>query len=287
MKSPQVVVFEVGPRDGLQNEDRQIPTGSKIKLVEMLADAGLRHIEITSFVSPSWVPQMSDATDVMAASSKIRGITCAALAPNMKGYDTALMAGSDEVAIFTSASETFCRKNVNCSISESFERFLPLVECARSDGVPVRGYVSCIVDCPYEGAVDPGVVARISARLIDIGCYEVSLGDTTGAGTPNQISDVLAEVVAAVPPSKLAGHFHDTNGLALDNIEESLKFGLRCFDASIGGLGGCPYAPGAKGNVSTLSVANRLKSLGYETGIDLVKLQEAEVFARSLVRVPA
>ncbi|GIL01717.1 MAG: hydroxymethylglutaryl-CoA lyase [Alphaproteobacteria bacterium] len=277
-----VTLFEMGPRDGLQNEKRFVPTADKIRLVDLLSDCGFAKIEVTSFVSPKWVPQMADAAEVMAGIARRAGVTYAVLTPNMKGYEAARAARADEVAVFGSASETFSRRNINCSIAESFERFAPVVTAARADGIPVRGYVSCVTDCPYEGRVAPPAVAQVAARLFAMGCYQVSLGDTIGHGTPETISAMLDAVLAEVPADKLAGHYHDTSGRALDNIAVSLGRGLRTFDAAIGGLGGCPYAPGAKGNVDTLAVAAMLAGRGYDTGLDMARLAGAAAFARSL-----
>ncbi len=278
-----VRLFEVGPRDGLQNEKAMIATPEKIALVDRLSDCGFDRIEVTSFVSPKWVPQMADAAAVMAGISRKPGVAYAALTPNMRGYRAARMAGADEVAIFGSASEGFSQANINCSIAESLERFLPVMEAARADGVPVRGYVSCVVDCPYDGPTRPVDVARVAKALVDMGCYEISLGDTIGSGTPERVSAMLEMVLQQVPAARLAGHFHDSNGQAVANIETSLALGLRVFDSAIGGLGGCPYAPGAKGNVDTLKVARRLDELGYESGLDMARLAQVARFAKGLV----
>ncbi len=278
-----VRLFEVGPRDGLQNEKAMIATPEKIALVDRLSDCGFDRIEVTSFVSPKWVPQMADAAAVMAGISRKPGVAYAALTPNMRGYRAARMAGADEVAIFGSASEGFSQANINCSIAESLERFLPVMEAARADGVPVRGYVSCVVDCPYDGPTRPVDVARVAKALVDMGCYEISLGDTIGSGTPERVSAMLEMVLQQVPAARLAGHFHDSNGQAVANIETSLALGLRVFDSAIGGLGGCPYAPGARGNVDTLKVARRLGELGYESGLDMARLAQVARFAKGLV----
>ncbi len=278
-----VRLFEVGPRDGLQNEKAMIATPEKIALVDRLSDCGFDRIEVTSFVSPKWVPQMADAAAVMAGISRKPGVAYAALTPNMRGYRAARMAGADEVAIFGSASEGFSQANINCSIAESLERFLPVMEAARADGVPVRGYVSCVVDCPYDGPTRPVDVARVAKALVDMGCYEISLGDTIGSGTPERVSAMLEMVLQQVPAARLAGHFHDSNGQAVANIETSLALGLRVFDSAIGGLGGCPYAPGARGNVDTLKVARRLDELGYESGLDMARLAQVARFAKGLV----
>ncbi|GGB61678.1 hydroxymethylglutaryl-CoA lyase [Roseibium aquae] len=277
-----VTLFEMGPRDGLQNEKKLIATADKIRLVDLLSACGFRKIEVTSFVSPKWVPQMADAAEVMEGIYRHPAVTYAVLTPNVKGYGAAKRALADEVAIFGSASEGFSRKNINCSIAESIERFKPLLEKARHDEIPVRGYVSCVTDCPYDGPTPPEKVAEVAKTLFDLGCYEVSLGDTIGAGTPETIGRMLDAVLDHVPAEKLAGHYHDTKGRALDNIEISLEKGLRTFDAAVGGLGGCPYAPGAKGNVATEAVVELLNRGGYQTGIDLDRLREAAGFAHSL-----
>ncbi len=278
-----VRIFEMGPRDGLQNEAAMISTADKVALVDRLSACGFDRIEVTSFVSPKWVPQMADAAEVLAGISRKSDVAYTALTPNMRGYLGALAAGADEVAVFGSASEGFSKANINAGIDESLERFRPLVAAAISDGIPVRGYVSCVVECPYDGAVEPAAVARVAKALLEMGCYEISLGDTIGAGRPEGVARMLDAVLKLVPSAQLAGHFHDTNGRALENIEVSLKAGLRVFDAAIGGLGGCPYAPGAAGNVDTLKVAQRLKALGYETGLDAARLEAAAVFAKGLV----
>lgn len=277
-----VTIFEVAPRDGLQNEQRHIATHDKIRLVDLLSAAGLRKIEVTSFVSQKAVPQMADAGEVLTGIARRRGITYAALTPNLRGYRAARLAGADEVAVFASASEGFSKNNINCSIDESFERFQPVLDAARSDGVAVRGYVSCVIKCPYDGATAPERAAWIARRLLDLGCYEISLGDTVGAGTPETVLPMIDAVCELVPVQHLAGHFHNTNGRALDNIGVCLAKGLRVFDASAGGLGGCPFAPGAAGNADTCDVARYLERRGYATSIDMLKLDDAALFARSL-----
>ena len=277
-----VEIFEVGPRDGLQNEKRAIPVADKIALVDCLSGAGFRRIEVASFVSPKWVPQMADSGAVLAGIRRAPGVRYAALTPNMKGLEAALAAGADEVAIFGAASEGFSRANINASIAESLERFAPVAEAARAAGLPVRGYVSCVTDCPYDGPVAPAQVARVAAALLAMGCYEISLGDTIGQGRPESIDAMLAAVLDAVPAGQLAGHYHDTAGRALDNIEVSLARGVRVFDAAVGGLGGCPYAPGAAGNVATEAVHARLTALGYQTGLDAAVLDKAAAMARAM-----
>lgn len=277
-----VEIFEVGPRDGLQNETRTIAAADKIALVDMLSLAGFRRIEVASFVSPKWVPQMANSAEVLAGITRHPDVRYAALTPNLRGLEDALAARVDEVAIFGSASEGFSKANINASIAESLERFAPVVAAAHDAGVPVRGYVSCVTDCPYDGPVEPGQVARVACALYDMGCYEISLGDTIGRGTPPRIAAMIKAVQDHVPAAHLAGHYHDTAGLALENIEVSLEAGLRVFDAAVGGLGGCPYAPGAAGNVATEAVHDRLRSLGYQTGLDRDQLDRAARFAKGL-----
>ena len=278
----RVEIFEVGPRDGLQNEKRPIPTADKIALVDCLGRAGFSRIEIASFISPKWVPQMADSADVLAGITRVPGVRYAALTPNMKGYEGAVAARADEIAIFGSASEGFSKANINATIAESLDRFRPVAERALADGVPVRGYVSCVTDCPYDGPVAPAQVARVVAALRDMGCYEVSLGDTIGQGRPDTIAAMLDAVLSELPAAQLAGHYHDTAGRALDNITVSLDRGLRVFDAAVGGLGGCPYAPGAKGNVATESVVAHVEALGYSTGLDRAVIAEAAAMARAM-----
>ncbi len=277
-----VEIFEVGPRDGLQNEKRAIATAEKIALVDCLSGAGFRRIEVASFVSPKWVPQMADSAQVLAGITRVPGVSYAALTPNMRGYEGAKAARADEIAIFGSASEGFSRANLNATIAESLERFRPVAEAAKFDGIPMRGYISCVTDCPFDGPVSPDQVARVAEELRDMGCYEISLGDTIGQGQPERVDAMLARVLDEMPAEKLAGHFHDTSGRALDNIEVSLARGLRVFDAAVGGLGGCPYAPGAEGNVATEAVAARLTDLGYETGLDMGVIAQAAGMARAM-----
>ncbi|GGB96222.1 hydroxymethylglutaryl-CoA lyase [Marivita lacus] len=278
----RVEIFEVGPRDGLQNEARLIPVSEKVALVDCLSRAGFRRIECASFVSPKWVPQMAGSGAVLAGITREPGVSYAALTPNMRGFEDAVAAGADEVAIFGSASEGFSRANINATIAESLERFAPVAAAAREKGLPVRGYVSCVVECPYDGAVAPADVARVVAALRDMGCYEVSLGDTIGRATPEGIVAMLDAVLGEMPAERLAGHYHNTGGLACDNIEASLGLGLRVFDAAVGGLGGCPYAPGAAGNVATEAVAARVASLGYAHGLDMDVVAEAAKMARRM-----
>ena len=277
-----VLVYEVGPRDGLQNEAGFVPSAQKIALVDALSQAGLRKIEVTSFVSPRWVPQLADAATVLDGITRRAGVVYAALTPNLRGAEDALCAKAGEIAIFASASESFSQKNINCSIAESLKRFAPVLELAGSAGIPVRGYVSCVTDCPYEGLVAPAAVADVARRLAALGCYEISLGDTIGAATPASTAAMLDAVLAVLPATRLAGHFHDTSGRALDNIDVCLNRGIRTFDAAAGGLGGCPYAPGAKGNVATELLVDHLESRGLATGIDRTALERAAVLARQL-----
>jgi hydroxymethylglutaryl-CoA lyase len=270
MSLPQRVrLVEVGPRDGLQNEARPIDVADKVRLVDDLSNAGLGYIEVGSFVSPKWVPQMAGSAAVFAGIRHKDGVTYAALAPNLRGFEEALLAGVKEVAVFAAASEAFSQRNINCSISESLERFLPIMEAARLHGIRVRGYVSCVLGCPYEGEVAPKQVASVANELFSMGCYEVSLGDTIGTGTPGATRTLIDAVAANIPRGKLAGHFHDTYGQALVNIYASLLEGVQVFDSSVAGLGGCPYAKGATGNVATEDVVYMLNGMGIETGIDL------------------
>ena len=267
-----VKIVEVGPRDGLQNEPREVPTAVKLELIERLADAGLRSVEATAFVSPKWVPQMADHTEVLERVRRRPGVSYPVLTPNLKGFEAARAAGATEVAIFGAASEAFSRKNINCSIAESLARFEPIMNAARESGLKVRGYVSCVLGCPYEGEVPPGRVAEVAGALYDMGCYEVSLGDTIGVGTPGKTKAMLQACEQRVPLERLAGHYHDTYGQALANIYASLESGVRTFDASVAGLGGCPYAAGASGNVATEDVVYMLQGLGMQTGVDLERL---------------
>ena len=283
-----VRIVEMGPRDGLQNEGQVVPLATKLELIERLADAGLRDIEATSFVSPKWVPQMADHAELMRALPRRPGVRYPVLTPNLQGFEAALAAGADRVAVFAAASEAFSKKNINCSIAESIERFLPVMAAARAAGVAVRGYVSCVIGCPYEGTIAPAKVAEVSERLIDIGCDEVSLGDTIGVGTPASVQRMLEAVAARVPLEHLAGHYHDTYGMAVANVYASYQFGLRVFDASVGGLGGCPYAKGATGNVATEDVVYLLHGLGAHTGIDLDRLVDTAAWISArLERPPA
>ena len=283
----RVTVFEMGPRDGLQNEAAPIATADKIALVNALSECRLSKIEVTSFVSAKWVPQLSDAAQVMAGLTRVPGISYTALTPNMKGFEAAKNALADEIAIFGAASEAFSKANINCSIEDSLARFIPMMAAAKAARIPVRGYVSCITDCPYEGTVSPQRTAWVAQALFDMGCYEISLGDTIGQATPERLDKTLQTVLDSVPASALAGHYHDTNQRALENISLSLGHGIRVFDAAVGGLGGCPYAPGAKGNVATEAVAALMQSQGFETGLDLIKLEKAAQMAKGLVHETA
>jgi hydroxymethylglutaryl-CoA lyase len=271
-------VVDVGPRDGLQNEKEIVPTPIKIELIERLADAGLAAVEATSFVSPKWVPQMGDASEVLRGIRRKAGVSYPVLTPNLKGFDGAIEAGAKEVAIFAAASEAFSQKNINCSVAESIKRFEPVVASAQAMEIKVRGYVSCVVGCPYEGEVSPLKVAEVARALMDLGCYEVSLGDTIGVGTPGSVLRMLEAVAREVPVKKIAGHFHDTYGMAVANIHASLQFGVNVFDSSVAGLGGCPYAKGTSGNVATEDVVYLLNGLGIQTGIDLDRLVAAGEF---------
>ncbi|XP_007574236.1 PREDICTED: hydroxymethylglutaryl-CoA lyase, mitochondrial isoform X1 [Poecilia mexicana] len=276
---PQTVkIVEVGPRDGLQNEKTVVPTEAKINLINMLSESGLPVIEATSFVSPKWVPQMADQVEVMKGISKKPGVSYPVLTPNLKGFQAALKAGASEVAIFGAASELFSKKNINCSVEESLQRFEEVMKAAKEAAVPVRGYVSCVVGCPYEGQVAPEKVAHVAKRLYSMGCYEISLGDTIGVGTPGSMTKMLEAVTKEVPVSALAVHCHDTYGQALANILIALQMGISVVDSSVAGLGGCPYAQGASGNVATEDVVYMLHGLGIKTGVDLSKLMDAGAF---------
>ena len=284
----KVRIVEVGPRDGLQNETTPVSTATKVELIRRLGAAGLKTIEVTAFVSPRWVPQMADSAKVFAAIEKLPDVCYPVLAPNMKGFEAALAAGAKEVAIFGAASESFSRKNINFSIDESLERFRPIVEAARAADIKVRGYVSCVLGCPYEGEVAPLAVADVAQALLEMGCHEISLGDTIGSGTPEKTRAMIKAVARRVPLKKLAGHFHDTFGMAAANIYASLQMGIGIFDSSVAGLGGCPYAAGASGNVATEDVVWLLTGLGIDTGIDLDALVDTGVWiSAQLGRDPA
>jgi len=271
----KVRIVEVSPRDGLQNEKQSVPTATKIELVRRLGAAGLRTIEATAFVSPKWVPQMADNAEVMVGIAGLGGddgISYPVLVPNLKGLEAALAAGAREVAVFGAASEAFSQKNINCSIADSLERFRPVIEAAKKADVKVRGYVSCVLGCPYQGEVAPQAVAEVARALYEMGCYEISLGDTVGSGTPEKTKAMIEAVARFLPLKKIAGHYHDTCGMAIANIYASLQCGVSTFDSSIAGLGGCPYSPGASGNVATEDVVYLLNGLGIDTGIDLAAL---------------
>ncbi|HDS1201928.1 hydroxymethylglutaryl-CoA lyase [Shewanella algae] len=274
MLPPKVSLFEVGPRDGLQNET-SVSTQAKIALIEALADAGVKRIEAASFVSPKWVPQMADSGEVLRGISRRAGVCYSALTPNLKGLELALAAGADEVAVFAAASEGFSQKNINCSIEESIARFEPLLSRAKEQGIRVRGYVSCVLGCPYDGEIAPAEVARVADILHQLGCYEISLGDTIGVGTPLKARKMVETVAERVPVERLALHFHDTYGQALANILACLETGVSVIDTSVAGLGGCPYAKGASGNLASEDLVYMLHGMGIDTGIDLNKLAQA------------
>jgi hydroxymethylglutaryl-CoA lyase len=271
----QVKIVEVGPRDGLQNETKLISASDKITLIEKLVSAGVSYIESGSFVSPKWVPQMATSTEIFKTLNRKNSVTYAALTPNIRGFENAMAVNVNEVAIFGAASESFSQKNINCSIEESLERFMPIMDAAKQANVKVRGYVSCALGCPYEGNIAPEDVAKVAKKLYEMGCYEISLGDTIGVGTPAKVTQMIQAVSAHVPINKLAVHFHDTYGQALTNIYAALQMGIKVVDSAIAGLGGCPYAKGASGNVATEDVVYMLNGLGIETGIDFIKLLEA------------
>jgi hydroxymethylglutaryl-CoA lyase len=268
----KVRIVEVGPRDGLQNEKMEVPTQVKLELIGRLADAGLSAVEATAFVSPKWIPQMADHTEVLEGIRRKPGVSYPVLTPNLKGFEAARAAGATEVAVFGAASESFSKKNINCTIAGSLERFRAVADPALQAGIKVRGYISCVLGCPYEGEIAPAKVAEVARTLHDMGCYEISLGDTIGVGTPGRTQAMIEACAGRVPIERLAGHYHDTYGQALANIYASLEMGVATFDASVAGLGGCPYAKGASGNVATEDVVYMLNGLGIDTGIDLGKL---------------
>ena len=277
----RVRVVEVGPRDGLQNEAAQVPLATKVELIDRLSNTGLSVIEAGAFVSPKWVPQMADSAEVLARIKQKPEISYPVLVPNVKGLEAALAARAQEVAVFGAASESFSQRNINCSIAESLERFRPVVDAAQSAGLKVRGYISCVLGCPYEGEIAPGAVARVAEALLGMGCYEISLGDTIGIGTPAKAQRMIEAVAGKVDIRHLAAHFHDTYGQALANLLAVLEMGVATVDSSVSGLGGCPYAPGASGNVASEDVVYMLHGLGIETGIDLAKLVEVGAFISS------
>ncbi len=280
----RVRIVDVGPRDGLQNEKGEVPTAIKLELIERLADAGLQAVEATAFVSPKWIPQMADHTEVLERIRRRPGVSYPVLTPNLKGYEAARAAGATEVAVFGAASESFSKKNINCSIAESLDRFRPVIENSLRDKVKVRGYISCVVACPYEGEIAPQKVAEVAGALYDMGCYEVSLGDTIGTATPGKTQAMIEACLKRVPVDRLAGHYHDTYGQALANIYASMELGVATFDSSVSGLGGCPYAKGASGNVATEDVVYMLQGLGIETGIDLDKLVETGAWISAFLK---
>lgn len=282
-----VRIVEVAPRDGLQNETLRVPTAVKVELIERLGDAGLQTIEAGAFVSPKWAPQMADTADVLRVIDKKPGCAYPVLTPNLQGFEAAIAAGAREVAIFAAASESFSQKNIRCSIAESLDRFAAVTAAARTAGVKVRGYVSCVAGCPYEGDVPEKAAADVTAALADMGCYEISLGDTIGVGTPAKIKRVIEAVGTRVPVEKLAGHFHDTYGMAIANVYAALEMGVSVLDASVGGLGGCPYAKGASGNVATEDLLWLLRGENIETGVDLAAVvNTARWVCRVLGREP-
>jgi hydroxymethylglutaryl-CoA lyase len=284
MKLPaKVTIYEVGPRDGLQNEARQVPTADKIKFIDALVAAGIRDIEITSFVSPKWIPQLADASEVARGVHRPAGVRMSALVPNRRGLETAIAAGMKEIAVFLSASETHNKKNVNKSIADTLSAFDDVIPHARSAGIPVRAYVSTVYGCPYEGDVDPEKSVALVGQLRDMGVYQVSLGDTIGVANPRQVEDVLGRILAKHPPESVAAHFHDTQGTAVANCLIALTMGVTTIDSAAGGLGGCPYAPGASGNLATEDIVAMLHAMGVETGIDLDKLTEASRTAATFV----
>ncbi len=284
MKLPErVTIYEVGPRDGLQNEARQVPTPEKIRFIDALVEAGLHNIEITSFVSPKWIPQLADAAEVARSVRRPAGVRMSALVPNRRGLDNAMAGGMKEIAVFLSASETHNKKNVNKTIAETLNAFDEVISPARAAGLKVRAYVSTVFGCPYEGEVDPRAVLSLSARLLDMGVYQISLGDTIGVANPRQVEDVLGQVLAAHPADAIAVHFHDTQGTALANCLVSLTMGIRTIDSAAGGLGGCPYAPGAAGNLATEDLVSMLHAMGIQTGVDLDRLVDASRLATSFV----
>jgi hydroxymethylglutaryl-CoA lyase len=283
----KISLVEVGPRDGLQNEKQTIDVATKVELIERLAAAGMKSVEGGAFVSRKWVPQMAASDEVMEKIKRAPGVSYPVLTPNMKGYEGARAAKADTVAVFGAASECFSQKNINCSIEESIERFKPIIEAAKADGVRVRGYVSCVLGCPYEGKISPSQVLPVAASLYDLGCYEISLGDTIGVGTPEETRALIRTLAKAVPITALAGHFHDTYGQALSNIWAAIDEGVTVFDCSVSGLGGCPYAKGASGNVASEDVVYSLERSGFETGVDLDALIETSVWiSRKLGRKP-
>jgi hydroxymethylglutaryl-CoA lyase len=282
----KVRIIEVGPRDGLQNEKQPVPTEIKLELIKRLGATGLKAIEVAAFVSPKWVPQMADSAVLFPAIAKLPDVSYPVLTPNMKGFEAAMNAGATEVLVFTAASEGFAQKNINCSIAESLERFKPILDAAKAGDVKVRGAVSCALGCPYEGEVAPLAVAQVAKLLMEMGCYEVSLADTIGVGAPEKTKAVIEAVARHVPLKKIAGHFHDTYGMAIANIYASLEMGVSTFDSSVAGLGGCPYAPGASGNVATEDLVWLLQGLGIECGVDLDTLVDVSIWISKKLKRP-
>jgi hydroxymethylglutaryl-CoA lyase len=289
MRLPRSVkLVEVGPRDGLQNERTTVPTAIKVELIDRLGKTGLKVIEAGSFVSKKWVPQMADTADVMARIARAPGVSYPVLVPNLTGLEAALAAGAKEIAVFTAASETFCKKNINCSIAESLTRYEPVVAAARGKSIAVRGYISCVLWCPYEGRIQEDAVADIAKQLLSLGCYEISLGETIGKGTPLEAQRLIDTVSVPIPKERLAVHFHDTYGQALANVLAALEKGISVVDSSVAGLGGCPYAPGASGNLASEDLLYMLNGMGIETGVDLDALSETGRFiSDALKRQPA
>jgi len=280
----KISIFEVGPRDGLQNIKNEIPINRKIEIIDILSTTGIKKIECGSFVSAKWVPQMRGTDQIFQEIFRKDGVKYTALTPNLKGFENAMNVKVDEIAVFAAASETFSHKNVNCSIAESLERFVDIFEKAKQKKIPVRGYVSCIVECPYEGIVKPEKVLEVTSRLLEMGCYEVSLGDTIGKGTPKTVDALLKVICENLHAQQLAGHFHDTSDTAIKNVEIALKYGITTFDTAIGGLGGCPYAPGAKGNLSTVQLINAIGINSFIGALDLEKLLYAEKYLTSMLK---
>lgn len=280
----KISIFEVGPRDGLQNIKNEIPINRKIEIIDILSTTGIKKIECGSFVSAKWVPQMRGTDQIFQEIFRKDGVKYTALTPNLKGFENAMNVKVDEIAVFAAASETFSQKNVNCSIAESLERFEDIFKKAKQKKIPVRGYVSCIVECPYEGTVKPEKVLEVTSRLLEMGCYEVSLGDTIGKGTPKTVEALLKVICENLHAQQLAGHFHDTSDTAIKNVEIALKYGITTFDTAIGGLGGCPYAPGAKGNLSTVQLINAIGINSFIGALDLEKLLYAEKYLTSMLK---
>ena len=280
----KISIFEVGPRDGLQNIKNEIPINRKIEIIDILSTTGIKKIECGSFVSAKWVPQMRGTDQIFREIFRKDGVKYTALTPNLKGFENAMNVKVDEIAVFAAASETFSQKNVNCSIAESLARFEDIFKKAKQKKIPVRGYVSCIVECPYEGIVKPEKVLEVTSRLLEMGCYEVSLGDTIGKGTPKTVDALLKVICENLHAQQLAGHFHDTSDTAIKNVEIALKYGITTFDTAIGGLGGCPYAPGAKGNLSTLQLINAIGINSFIGALDLEKLLYAEKYLTSMLK---